>query len=173
MHDSARTANLLGATALAVTDLVLADVARATGVGTSAAAALVVLSATPAISVTEIGRRIGLSQPAAARMVTTLEAADLVRRSARSGREVSVQLTPAGERAASKLLGARGRPLTDLLSALDPAQQAALADLLTPLLARLYSQVGNSELLCRLCDRASCTSGATCPVGQAERERDG
>jgi DNA-binding MarR family transcriptional regulator len=121
----------------------------------------------------QVGRRIGLSQPAAARMVTTLEAADLAHRRAGSGREVSVQLTPAGERAASELLAARGRPLTELLSALGPAQQAALADLLTPLLARLYSQVGNSELLCRLCDRASCTSGATCPIGQAKRERDG
>lgn len=74
MHEAARTANLLGATALAVTDLALAGVARAAGTSTSGAAALVVLVASPGLSVTELGRRVGLSQPAAARMVDSLQA---------------------------------------------------------------------------------------------------
>jgi hypothetical protein len=44
MHDLERTANLLGATALAVNDAVLVDAARRAGVSGSGAAALVVLS---------------------------------------------------------------------------------------------------------------------------------
>jgi len=171
MHDSARTANLLGATALAVTDAALAAVARAAGTSTSGAAALVVLAASPGLSATEVGRRVGLSQPAAARAVNALQAADLVQRCPGLGREVPLALTPAGRDAASQLLTARGQPLRDLVAVLTPDEQSALDDLLAKLLTRLYTEVGNCELLCRLCDRASCTTDATCPVGQAERDQ--
>ena len=173
MHDTARTANLLGATALAVTDIALEAVSRTAGTSTSAAAALVVLRTSPGLSVTELGRRIGLSQPAAARMVASLEAAALVERRPGTGREVCVTPTPAGTDAASRLLRARAQPLHELVSVLDPDEQRALADLLARLLTRLYTDAPSSELLCRLCDRHSCTTGAPCPVGQAERDQDG
>jgi len=142
------------------------------GTSTSGAAALVVLVAPPGLSVTELGRRVGLSQPAAARMVDSLQAAGLVQRRPGSWREVRVTPTPAGHDAASRLLAAREQPLHDLVSVLDDDEQHALADLLAKLLARLYAEVGSSELLCRLCDRASCTADATCSVGHAERDQD-
>jgi DNA-binding MarR family transcriptional regulator len=69
MHDDFRTANLLGATVLALSDVVVAEATRAADTSSSGAAALVVLSTAPGLSVTELGRRIGLSQSAAARMV--------------------------------------------------------------------------------------------------------
>jgi len=170
MHDTARTANLLGATALAVTDLSLGDATRAAGVSASGAAALVVLSASPGLSVTELGRRVGLSQSAAARMVDSMEANRLVRRRPGIGRAVTVEPTQAGRRSARRLLDAREGPLTEAVSALDEQDQEALAGLLAKLLARLYDEVGDNELMCRLCDRPSCTTGsATCPVGEAER----
>lgn len=172
MHETSRTANLLGATALAVNDLALAAVADAAGTSTSGAAALAVLSASPGLSVTELGRRVGLSQPAAARMVDSLQAGDLVQRHPGSGREVRVMPTLAGKEVATHLLAARSRPLYDLVSVLDPDEQQTLAGLLGKLLVRLYAQVGSSELLCRLCDRSSCTTNAACPVGQAERDQD-
>ncbi|HEV7469569.1 MAG TPA: MarR family transcriptional regulator [Pseudonocardia sp.] len=152
-------------------DLVTDDTTRAAGVSASGAAALVVLSASPGLSVTELGRRVGLSQPAAARMVDSLQTADLVNRRPGPGREVSVQPTPAGRHAASLLLTARGEPLDELVSVLDEGEQDTLADLLAKLLTRLHTRVGSSELLCRLCDRASCTASAPCPVGKAEREQ--
>jgi MarR family transcriptional regulator, negative regulator of the multidrug operon emrRAB len=173
MHDAQRTANLLGATALAVTDLVVGRVTRSAGVSTSGASALVVLSESQGISVTELGRRIGLSQSAAARMIDSLSAAQLVTREPGSGREVGLQLTTAGADAATTLLAARAQPLVDLLVELDTGEQETLAALLEKLLARLYTDVGSSELLCRLCDRARCTTDAVCPVGQAERNRIG
>jgi MarR family transcriptional repressor of emrRAB len=80
MHDSGRTANLLGATALAVADVALAGVIGAAGVSASGAAALVVLSAFHHLSVTDLGRRVDLTQFAAARMVDSLEADGLVQR---------------------------------------------------------------------------------------------
>ncbi len=165
-----RTANLLGATALAVSDLLLAGVTSAAGTSESGAAALVVLSATPGISVTELGRRIGLSQPAAARMVDALEARGLVERRQTMGRSVAVHLTGPGTAAAKELLNARGGALAGLVERLDPADRSALAGLLEKLLTAAYAEVPNSELLCRLCDRPTCTTPDTsCPVGAAER----
>ncbi len=169
MHDTTRTANLLGASALAVADLLLAGATRAAGVSASGAAALVVLSASTGLSVTELGRRVGLSQSAAARMVDSLEADGLVERHRDRPRWVTVRLTRAGRQASRRLLGARGTPLTEMVAALDEPDQEALADLLAKLLTRLFGEVGSSELICRLCDRAACTAEATCPVGAAER----
>lgn len=164
-----RTANLLGATALAATDLVLAGATQAAGASASGAAALVVLAASPGLSVTELGRRVGLSQSAAARMVDSLEAGQLAERRPSAGRWVTVQLTPAGRRAARQLLAARAAPLTEMVAGLGEDEQRMLARLLEKLLSQVYGEVGNAELICRLCDRARCTANAACPVGAAER----
>ncbi|HEV7626769.1 MAG TPA: hypothetical protein VGO89_09735, partial [Streptomyces sp.] len=78
-------------------------------------------------------------------------------------------------RTARELLGARGDPLSKIVGILDEDDQEALDGLLVKLLTRLYGEVGNAQLLCRLCDRDGCVpGGAVCPVGQAERdEQDG
>jgi MarR family transcriptional regulator, negative regulator of the multidrug operon emrRAB len=168
MHDeTARTANLLGATALAVTDLALSGAARSAGVSDSGAAALVVLSASPGLSVTELGRRVGLTQSAAARMVDALESDGLVERRPGLGRFVTVRLTDAGDRTVRGVLAARGGPLTDLVATLDAHDRERLDTLLSHLLTQLYGTVGSTERMCRLCDRDACTTDATCPVGAA------
>jgi MarR family transcriptional regulator, negative regulator of the multidrug operon emrRAB len=173
MHDVVRTANLLGAVALAVNDAALAGAARKAGVSASGAAALVVLSASPGLGVTELGRRVGLSQPATARMVDTLQAEGLVARDRVTGRRVSVTLTAVGDRSVRTLLTARGTPLTEIIGVLGRDEQATLAELLGKLLAGLYERVGSADMICRLCDRGSCVRDAVCPVGQAERDRAG
>ncbi|GAA1960248.1 MarR family winged helix-turn-helix transcriptional regulator [Amycolatopsis minnesotensis] len=168
MHD--RTANLLGATALAVADLTLGEATKATGLSASGASALVVLAGSPEVSVTELGKRVGLTQSAAARMVDSLESAGLAKRHAGRGRAVAVRLTAGGREAARSALTARGTPLAGLLDGLDAEQRDTLAGLLEILLSGAYDRVRDAELLCRLCDRASCTADAVCPVGQAERD---
>ena len=173
MQTVSRTANLLGATALALADLALTGATTSAGASPSGAAALVALSAVPGLSVTELGRRVGLSQSATARMTDSLEAAGLAERRPGPGRWVTVRITPAGHAAAAHLLDARGAPLTGVLAALDDDEQEALARLLGKLLARIYGEIGNADLICRLCDRPACTTGATCPVGQAERDHQG
>jgi MarR family transcriptional repressor of emrRAB len=170
MHDT-RTENLFGAAALAAADLLVADATNTSGTSASGAAALVVLAAGAPIGVTELGRRVGLTQSAAARMVDSLQAAGLAARQRGPGRDVAVDLTAAGRRAAEELLAARAAALAGVLDVLDPDERATLTGLLTKLLPRLYERVGSAELLCRLCDRAVCTSAARCPVGQAERDR--
>src|SRR5687767_14439164 len=117
MHESARTENLLGATALAVTDLLTS---------TSGAAALTVLATSPQLSVTALGRQVGLTQSAAARMVDSLQAADLVERHPGTGREVPVALTPKGEKAAADLLATRTATLSGVLAPLDDQERATL-----------------------------------------------
>ena len=170
MHDKGRATNLLGAAALAISDLSLAAATNAAGTSASSAAALVVLAESPGVSVTELGRRVGLSQPAAARMVDSLQVAGLVDRQPGAGREVRVTSTTAGREVAARLLEARGLALDDLVAVLDSDEQDALAELLAKLLAGLYREMGSADLLCRLCDRPACTRDATCPVGQAERD---
>jgi MarR family transcriptional repressor of emrRAB len=167
-----RTANQLGAAALALTDLML-NGASSAGVSPSGAAALVTLSAFPGLTVTELGRQVGLSQSAAARMVDSLEADGLAARHPRVGRQVTVHLTSAGSQAACDLLEARSALLADLVASLGGEDRDALARLLPRLLARLYRHVGHAQRMCRLCDRASCTADAACPVGAAERDRQG
>lgn len=173
MNDATHTANLLGASALAITDQMLTRVTESVTLSASGASALVVLRATPGLSVTELGRRVGLSQSAAARMVDSLEGDRLVERRPGVGRWVSVHLTASGRAAARRLLVARGDPLIEMVAVFDEAEQRQLRQLLTKLLPRLYENVANADLLCRLCDRAVCTTDAVCPVGAAERESRG
>ncbi|MFC7403886.1 MarR family winged helix-turn-helix transcriptional regulator [Georgenia alba] len=173
MHvDRARVGNLLGAVSLAVSDLTLTGAARTAGVSSTAASALVTLSVRPGLSVTDLGRRVGLSQPAAARMVEGLESAGLAERRRGRRRGVAVHLTSAGLEVAGRVLGTREESLGELVDALDPSQQGQLSELLTVLLGGLYGRIGNAQYICRLCDRDSCQSDATCPIGDAE-EADG
>ncbi len=171
MHDEP-TVNLLGAAALALGDMVVAEATRAAGTSSSGAAALVVLSTDPGLSVTELGRRVGLSQSAAARMVDGLEKQGLVRKEASWGAWVRLQLSDVGARAARTLLACRGDVLRQALSRLDDGEREQFGRLLGKVLAGLYRQPGDAERICRLCDRCACVrDGATCPVGQADRDR--
>ncbi|WP_199431478.1 MarR family transcriptional regulator [Qaidamihabitans albus] len=171
MHDP-RLANLLGATALALTDLMLAEATSVAGTSGSGAAALVVLDHERGLGVTELGRRVGLSQSAAARMVDSLEQRGLVERRSARGREVSVHPTADGRRVTRQLLAARGGPLAAVVDGLSAADRKALAALLGKLLTRVHGEIGSAEHICRLCDRAACVdAGASCPVGQADRDR--
>lgn len=175
MHD--RLANLLGATALNVADLVAGEQRNASDLGDSASAALLTLHEFPGLAVTTLGRYIGLSQPAAARMVDGLVQRGLVERRTGVGRAVAVHLTAAGGRAAARLLKDREGVLGPLVAGLDGRERAALEALLEKLLHAVYAGTGRTErvpddalgeLLCRLCDRAACVrDGAACPVTQA------
>ena len=168
MHES--LANLLGAASLAVTDLVVAAATESGRVSASGAAALIVLSDATDLGVTELGRRVGLTQSAAARMVDGLQAAGLAERHRREGRTVHVRLTPAGQDTVRQMLAARGAPLAEVLTVLDDNERETFTTILAKLLTRLYEEIGDADVMCRLCDRHCCTTDATCPVGQAERD---
>jgi DNA-binding MarR family transcriptional regulator len=175
MHD--RLANLLGATALNVADLVAEAHRKAADLGDSASAALLTVDEFPGLAVTTLGRYIGLSQPAAARMVDGLEQRGLVERRAGMGRAVAVHLTAEGEQEAARVLEGRKGVLQPIVESLDPSERVALETLLEKVLHAVYDRTERAgrvpddalgELLCRLCDRAACIrEGADCPVTQA------
>ncbi|UIX30772.1 MarR family winged helix-turn-helix transcriptional regulator [Streptomyces sp. GQFP] len=171
MHDEFRTANLLGAASLALSDVIVSGATGAAGTSSSGAAALVVLSTDSGLSVTELGRRVGLSQSAAARMVEGLDKQGLVRREATWRGWVRLQLTDRGVQAAHGLLASRGDVLRQVLQHLDDHEQEQLGQLMSKLLTGLYGRPGDAERICRLCDRNVCVrDGAACPVGQADRD---
>ena len=173
MHES-RTANLLGAAALAIGDRLLRQAAAAADTSTSGAAALITLANSPGLGVTELGARIGLSQPAAARMIDGLSAAGLVeRRPGSNGRSVAIWPTRRGRTAAHRALRAREEQLAQAVDRLAPDEQAALMRALENMLYGLFDRPGSQHVLCRMCDRGACQGGGLpCPVGQASRDRE-
>lgn len=175
MHDrprADRTANLLGAASLAVTDLLVGATTDVAATGPSGTAALVVLSRAPGLSATELGRRVGLTQSAATRMVDSLESRGLVERRRSIGKWVAVHPTDQGMRAAEAVLTTREERVAGLLAGLDAGERDTLTTLLEKLLVAVYGENQDTYLVCRLCDRDVCADGTTthCPVGAADRE---
>jgi MarR family transcriptional repressor of emrRAB len=165
MYPMDRLANLLGVTALAASDRLRSAVESGLAHGGSAPAALVHLQAYPGESVEALRRVLGVSQPAAVRVVDRLVAERLVdRRAGPDRRTLALHLTAAGERAASNLLSRRTHSLRSLLAVLEPDEQAALERLLERMVAALAGDRPEALRVCRMCDRQACTSAAGCPL---------
>jgi hypothetical protein len=95
----------------------------------------------------------------------------LVHKEASWGAWVRLQLSDLGAQAAHTLLACRSDVLRQALDRLDDSEREHLGQLLSKVLAGLYRQPGDAERICRLCDRCACVQdGATCPVGQADRD---
>ena len=168
MPHTDRAANLLGATALAVGDLLREATERGAAHGATAPAALVSLANYPGQTIDELRRVVGLSHSGAVRLVDRLAADGLVaRRPATDARAVALELTPAGRQAARRALGERQAAIVALLAA--DEERDRLVGALEKLLARLTSDEASKRRLCRLCDEAACLEDASCPVDQAGR----
>src|SRR3954449_2782549 len=127
MDEEERRANMLGAFALAVADRVRVETEAAVGHSGAAAAALVMIAQFPDRSVEFLRRAIGLSHPAAVRVVDGLVDQKLVRRRT-VGRGPAVALTPtaAGRRAARRVLDVRREVLAGALPGLSPREATML-----------------------------------------------
>jgi MarR family transcriptional regulator, negative regulator of the multidrug operon emrRAB len=164
--DRARTANLLGAQALAVCD-------RLEGAGApldSGAAALCALRDFAAgESVDALSRILGITHSGAVRLVDRLEAEGLLerRRSLRDARALELHLTRAGRARADALRRRRLDTLSDLLGELPPADERRLTALLEQLLAALTTDRASARHICRLCESDVCGHPDRCPVTQA------
>lgn len=165
-----RAGQVLGVTALAVMDRLRAAVVAGAAVGEVEAGALVHLHAWPGGSVGDLASVVGLSQPAAVRLVDRLVQQDLLRREAGPDRRtVALVLTKAGSRAAEAVLAARAEALAPVLAGLSPREQAKLERLLGQVAAGLAEDRAGAVRVCRLCDRAVCTSGPGCPLEHTTR----
>jgi DNA-binding MarR family transcriptional regulator len=165
-HAYERDANVVGALVLALADRVAAATAQAGGQGPSAPAALVALHGVAGgASIDALARIVGLTHSGAVRLVDRLAGAGLVeRRVGADQRSVALRLTPAGHRAARRVLSQRTAVLESALAELQPSDRAAL----TRIAERMLPSLGDELRVCRLCDADVCGRPAgRCPVQRA------
>jgi DNA-binding MarR family transcriptional regulator len=157
-----RTANLLGALALAVADSIGRTAQAVLSHGGETPAALVVIGYGLGPSTEQLRRILRLSHPGAVRLIDRLVSDGLVeRRPARDKRAVALHLTAQGHTLRAELLHERLAALRPFLRALTKQEQADLA----ALLEKMLRATGTTDLarctICRLCDDRVCTD---CPI---------
>ncbi|MGH3448979.1 MAG: MarR family transcriptional regulator, partial [Nocardioidaceae bacterium] len=109
-------ANLVGALAVGLGDLVSAALVDATGLDETAVAALLVVRARPGQSITDAATALGLTHPGAVRVVNRLEKHGLVTRGqGRDRRSRGLVLTSEGAVVSARGLAARQQALQGLL----------------------------------------------------------
>ena len=168
--DERQIVNLLGALSLALADAQADAARRASGLSTSACAALVSLGPYPGTTVGTLARILGLSHSVTVRLTEALAADGLVDRGRGSDRrQVSLRLSPAGDRLRSAILQARAAALGDALARLAPRDRHHLGELSAALLTGLTHSRDGADHICRLCDEEVCPDDR-CPVeGEAIR----
>lgn len=162
-----KTANLLGALAVAV-----ADGLREEDLSPSAAAALLTIAQWQPMGTQELTGVLGLSQSATVRLVDELVFSGLVERLAKKGRAVPLALTPSGRRRARVLQERRLAVADRALAALTDDERGGLEKALPRLLAALTDSRASARHICRFCDHGLCRDGG-CPVGAAATAIDG
>ena len=160
-----RLTNLLGAQALAVSDLLL-GAERGSREAVSERAALVTLLAHPGRPVSWLGAVLGLTSSGVTRLVDRLVAAGWVSRTpGTDARSRRLALTVEGRERAEAVLRDRRAALADVLAPLSAPDRAELERLLQLLVGSLADARPRALQVCRLCDRAACASGAAeCPL---------
>jgi MarR family transcriptional regulator, negative regulator of the multidrug operon emrRAB len=162
-----RTANLLGAVALAVVDRVEQAAREILNHAGETPAALVVIGYGLGPSNDQLRRILRLSHPGSVRLVDRLVAAGLVeRREGRDKRAIALYLTGKGELLRERLLEGRLAAIRSLLEPLTGPEQDSLA----AILQKILPAIGVTDLqrcsLCRLCDDRVCVG---CPIPAAFR----
>lgn len=164
-----RTANLLGALALALTDRIAQETQTRAEHGATAPAALVSVGVDPGLSVGALAQTIGLTHSATVRLVDRLARDGLVeRRGGMDGRSVGLHLTRRGAARRRAILNGRNEVLSEVLTSLPAGDQAALASLIEALLGAMTRDRRQADHICRLCDEDVCPE-TTCPVEGAAR----
>lgn len=162
--DDERTANLLGALALALADALNHEAELRAQHGAAAPAALVTIGFYEGDSIDALARVLNLSHSATVRLVDRLERDALVeRRDGPDGRTSALHLTRRGKARMRSILDGRRRVLNDALGPLSSDEHAVLTGLTEKLLSGLTRDRRHADHICRLCDERVCP-GETCPV---------
>jgi DNA-binding MarR family transcriptional regulator len=167
-----RTANLLGALALAITERTAASLQDDAEVAGSDAMGLIALrNYAEGATLETLRTGLGLSQPGTVRLVDRLAARGLVerRRSERDGRALALHLTDAGQRAVDGALAARADVTIEILDVLSARERDMLTRMLEKMLAAQTTDAVSACRICGLCDGDACGHPDHCPVTQAIR----
>src|SRR3954470_24952986 len=125
-----RTANLLGALALEATRAQEQATHAVVGQAGAAAAAIVVIAASPGRTIEQLRAPLGLTQPGTTRLVERLVRAGWVDRAGPGGRRgVRLTRTATGRQIHDQMLAARRLALTALLEPLSSAQHSELGEM--------------------------------------------
>ncbi len=159
-----RTANLLGAAALAIADAVGGAISMPQGHSEAAKAALAVMLQWPPRSIGHLARVLRRSHSATVRLIEELEDQGLVAKNPGDDRRaVVVNLTAKGRREAQRIIAARGGMLDGMVGRLESAERQELTRLLEKLLPMLTPDRDACDHICRLCELAACPQDR-CPV---------
>ena len=168
--DDARTANLLGALAYALTERTDAALRRDAAVaGTDAMALIALGNYADGAPLETLRDGLGLSQPGTVRLVDRLAARGLVTRgpAPHDRRARAVRLTaPGGPRPPARWPPARASPAPRSPRSGRPTG-GRLAELLERLLGGQTTDRTSARRICRLCDGDVCGHPGRCPVTQA------
>jgi DNA-binding MarR family transcriptional regulator len=155
-----RTANLLGAIAQMVAD----DVRDLPGATLTTRAALLGISKCPGTSIDAVRASLGLSHPAAVRVVSGLLDAGLITKDTGTDRRsVALHLTLLGQEAVELALKQRQTLLEGVLNRLSADEQLQFEQLAIKILWQETRDAAHALQLCRLCDETDCV-GIGCPV---------
>ena len=161
-----RTANLLGALAVEITDRIERHGRLHPNETSSAIAALNVIGFYEGCSNGELSRALGLSHTATVRLVDKLEAADLVvSEPGADKRAVALRLTDLGRERARAAVHERCVLLADVIDVLTRSQRERLDKILETLLRSMVKAAQDADHICRLCDGEECPP-EQCPVHQ-------
>ena len=172
----AKSANLLGALALAASDRARETITHATGCSETAAATLSALDQfLERPSVDYVSKVVGLSQSGAVRLIDRLERDGLVARGVgEDGRVTAISLTAAGRKLARRIESSRLESLDAVLAPLTEAELGSFAKLTGKLLVGMMRKPGATRWMCRLCELSACERPlGNCPIEREARARYG
>lgn len=161
-----RTANILGALAIALNDRIVSETGAVSGMSPSSASALIQVYFYPGISVEQLKNQIGLSHSASVRVVDLLEDSGHVERrriTETDARVISLFITDKGRDLALQILDLRNNITRKIVVELPPDDQSHLERIVIALISKLVRPGLEQELVCRFCDLSSCPQ-ETCPM---------
>ncbi|MBF2016226.1 MAG: MarR family transcriptional regulator [Rivularia sp. T60_A2020_040] len=149
--------NLIGASAIAISDSIQNAAEESTGNTASFPAALVIIERYPSITVDLLGQYLQLSQSGAARLVERLVNQNLVERHQGNDRRfVHLQLTVAGKAMVEQIQQAKVEAVSNLLKPLTIQEQQLLLNLLSKIAEQYSNTEAVEEYICRFCDINRC-----------------
>jgi DNA-binding MarR family transcriptional regulator len=159
-----RTANLLGAIALELTERVERLSKRHPNETTSSLAALNVIGFYKGCSNNALSQALGLSHTTTVRLVDKLEASGYVTsETGADRRSVSLKLTQSGRERVRDVVSDRCRHLCEMLEILPEEDLEHLSRISDILLRSLVATASDADHICRLCDETACPT-EQCPV---------
>jgi len=164
LDERLRTANILGAMSLAISDKLLIQLKEHSRQNDTSASALNVIGCAEGISNGQLGSALGITHSATVRLLDKLVKSNLVEvRTGMDRRAVAIFLTGTGRERVAEVLKGRCEILGGIVDLLNFEQRNQLNSIAQTLLAQFTEGPVHSMQICRLCDTVSCPTNR-CPV---------